>query len=244
MIKPNPHVLVTRPDPKGRELVSLLQQQGIKARFEPLFAYKPTPLTTSFPQADIAIFVSQAAVELANAQVPISRWQVTLFIAVGKATQETLKRLGVSAVTPLQQNSEGVLALDELAHVDTKDIIIVRGENGRELMFDELTKRGAQVKYLQSYLRLWRTFQPQIAQQWHDEGINFIICSSVAILEKMAKLLVTTDNYWQRSCTWVVASSRIYAKAKQLELTHIILAKGASNQELLEACQNGSNYDR
>ncbi|QOL26302.1 uroporphyrinogen-III synthase [Thalassotalea sp. LPB0316] len=244
MTKHKPHVLVTRPEPKGRELTALFIKHGYKARFEPLFDYQAHALATEKPQADIAIFISQAAVEFAQQQSAINRWQVTTFIAVGQATQLALEKLGISAISPDQQNSEGMLALPALSQVDNKSIIIIRGDEGRELLFEQLVARGAKVTYLQSYQRLWRTFPSQMAQQWHQEGINFIICTSVAMLEKMAKLLVTTDNYWQRSCIWVVASARIYAKAKQLELTHIILAKGASNQDLLTACQNGSNYDR
>lgn len=244
MTKRNANILVTRPLPKGRELVSLLEDQGMQACEAPLFAYQAYPLASTTPSADIFIFVSVAAVEYAHTQQPIDSWQASQFIGVGRATKLALAKLGISAISPTEQNSEGVLSLNALNQVQDKRIVIVRGDKGRELMFDTLTNRGANVSYLQSYQRLWRTFSQPITNQWRQDGINFIICTSVAMLEKMANLLVTSDNYWQKSCTWVVASSRIYEKAKQLELTHIILANGASNQELVLACQNGSNYDR
>ena len=244
MTKVNANILVTRPLPKGRELARLLESQGMQACEAPLFSYQAYPLTTAKPSADIFIFVSVAAVECAHAQQPIDSWQASQFIAVGQATKLALASIGIEAISPTEQNSEGVLSLHALSQAQDKRIIIVRGDTGRELMFDTLVERGANVSYLQSYQRLWRTFSQAITNQWRQDGINFIICTSVAMLEKMANLLVTSDNYWQRSCTWVVASSRIYEKAKQLELTHIVLANGASNQELMLACQNGSNYDR
>lgn len=241
MTKTKAHVLVTRPDPQGRVLTNQLLEQAFDATFAPLFSYQSTSLDNQTPCADIFIFVSRAAVEFAHEQIPLSCWNGKLFIGVGKATAQCIEACGVKAISPELQNSEGILSLPQLTQVAEQKIVIVRGDEGRELLYQALSARQANVSYLQSYSRLWQTFPKQIANQWQAQGINFIICTSVAMLEKMAKLLISTDNYWQESCTWVVASPRIYQKAKQLALKNIVLANGASNHDLLSACQNGSN---
>ena len=55
------------------------------------------------------------------------------------------------AIAPLQENSEGLLALMPLQNVAGKRIAIIRGDSGRDLLRDALIQRGAEVKYLEVY---------------------------------------------------------------------------------------------
>ncbi|MGJ8691775.1 MAG: uroporphyrinogen-III synthase [Thalassotalea sp.] len=235
------NVLVTRPEPNGSALVELLNQQQINAQPCALFSYQKNSSTSlcksllTDNSQSILIFVSVAAVEFAAQIVAVNTWQYRLVIAVGKATQQALKNIGVVALSPTRQDSEGVLALPELADVRQQPVVLIRGDDGRELLFNALKAKGAIVRYGQSYQRKWRQPTPNEIDYWRESAINCIVITSVSLLENMVNLLVRPENYWQKSCCWVVASARIANRAKQLELSHVLTAQGADNQRLLTA---------
>ena len=77
--------------------------------------------------------------------------------APGPGTAEELSRLGVARVEMPESSfdSEGLLALPSLlaAAVKGKRIVIFRGNDGRELLREELVKRGATVDAITAYHR-------------------------------------------------------------------------------------------
>lgn len=145
------NILISRPEPAGRELQQHLESQGIASHCQPFFDYQAKDtleqLTNLQHQlaAPIIIFVSVASVEFAEKLMPIAQWPVSDVIAVGSATQQKLKTVNVSASIPEQHDSEGLLALPRLNNINTKDVIIIRGDGGRELIAETLTARGANV---------------------------------------------------------------------------------------------------
>ena len=109
------------------------------------------------------IFVSPSAVEMTfkdNIKLPVS---VKVF-APGLGTAEELNLYGVNNVRiPLKSfDSEGLLELSELQSefVNGKRILIFRGNGGRELLFDELGRRGAKVEISTAYRRSIPTTPP------------------------------------------------------------------------------------
>ena len=83
---------------------------------------------------------------LDTARVPETR---AAFAAVGESTAAALSQAGAAAVLwPVDgASSEALLALPELDEtaVVGATILIVRGEGGRQLLGDTLSKRGARV---------------------------------------------------------------------------------------------------
>jgi uroporphyrinogen-III synthase len=61
------------------------------------------------------------------------------------------------------------------------------------------------------------------------------VVTSNALLEHLAKLIKNSDSYWQKNCLWIVASQRIANNAKQLDLSHVINANGASDEAIITA---------
>lgn len=235
------NVLITRPAPKAQALVDKLTQQGIHAIALPLYEYLPSKTPGKCKHLltresnEYLIFVSTAAVEFANNIISSKQWCYQKVFAVGKATQQVLKQLNINAATPEQQNTEGLLALPLLTNVKQKEIIIIRGDEGRELLFEQLTQRNANVYYAQSYQRHWQTLTKSIIENWRQQEINCIVNTSVAMLENMVSLLVKPNNYWQCCCSWLVASERIAQRAKELGLHHVINAGNADNESLFQA---------
>lgn len=245
------NVLVVRPTKKAQALTLLLNNQDIACVNQPLFDYQPLAdqkeskklLTT----ADIIIFVSVAAVEFAHANVVSTHWQYQHIIAVGKATKAALQTLAFKKIQcPSQENSEGMLALSILnTNLSNKSITIVRGNGGREHLAEELTKRGATVRYLESYQRVWRTFPKDINKQWYQQQINCIVVTSNALLDKLVQLTQASNidvendinKHWRNDCIWLAASKRIADHAKQLGLANVIQSDGANEQAISTTLQ-------
>jgi len=254
-------VLITRPEAKAQQLASLLNEQGITNTYQALFDYQPYASTqeinTALTSADILIFVSVAAVEFAHATSALHFHSIEnnsledkssqMIFAVGNATKQALTAIGVTQVLsppPQQEHSEGLLKLAELANVNDKKVVIFRGNGGREHIANCLTQRGANVSYLESYQRVWRTLPKNIAIKWQAQQINCIVVTSNDILLAIIKYLTSatddTDNYWKTQCLWVVVSERIEQNAKALGLTHVINTQSASSQILCDALQEFS----
>ncbi|NQZ81166.1 MAG: uroporphyrinogen-III synthase [Colwellia sp.] len=240
----NLKVLITRPEKSGRVLAESLSSIGISSICQPMFDFQKSnnfqhiqSLLESLKQP-ILIFVSTAAAEFANQISPLAQWPQTKIIAVGEATTKILYNFGLQASYPQQQDSEGILSLPELRKVTNQDIVIVRGDGGRELLAETLQQRGAHIHYIESYQRIWRTLDKKISQQWRVQQINCIVITSNALLESVVHLLDKSDNYWQSSCLWIVASKRIADHAKKLKLQNVVNANGANEQAITAALVN------
>jgi len=238
-------VLITRPQEKGRVLAEKLTGLGIFALPQPLFSYRSLADQSTIKLAlanspnPMLIFVSVAAVNFAHASWPLQHWPYQNVIAVGTATQQALQQHGLDKVVcPQQHNSEGVLALPELSEVDGKEILIIRGNGGRELMADTLRQRGAKVNYLESYQRIWLSLPKDIPQQWRARQVNCIVITSNALLKRITELLTPLDDFWQKSCLYVVASARIAEQAKALGLHRVINAGGADDKTIADTLLN------
>lgn len=232
-------VLITRPEHEGRVLAEQLTTLGIKTYCQPLFDYHSnqcqkelTKILTS-TQQPIIIFISVAAVRFANKIQPISTWQHDKILAVGAKTAQALHEVGIIAITPEKHDSEGLLELPHLQSINKRDIIIVRGNGGREYLAHSLFSQGAKVNYFEAYQRVWRQLDPTIVQHWHKNNINCIIITSNALLKSIVQLVSMSDKCWQNRYIWVVASERIAQKAKEYGLDQVINAYGANNSAII-----------
>lgn len=238
------NILITRPESTGRELQQHLKSAGFVSYCQPCFDYQTNDnlaqLMTLQQQITmpIIIFVSVAAVEFANKLIPITLWSQQEIIAVGNATQQALTAIGVNAIMPEKHNSEGLLALSVLNDVKAKDILIIRGDGGRELIAQELSQRGASVHYVESYQRVWRSFSANITHTWKHQQINCLLVTSNALLEFIVNLINNSDTYWKETCIWLVVSNRIELNAKSLGLKRVINTNGANNHAITTALQS------
>lgn len=73
--------------------------------------------------------------------------------AVGPSSAQALLPLGMDIKLPEGNHTEGLLKLTGLQNMADKKVLILRGVGGRELLAQELTRRGAQVEYAELYER-------------------------------------------------------------------------------------------
>lgn len=245
--------VITRPQTQGLQLQQALQAVGIASICQPLFQYQQATSQQQIAQQlqgfapDIVIFISAAAVEFADQAWRLNHWLTSdiEIIAVGSATKTALAKRDISAICPDSHDSEGILALAQLKQLDeNKNILIVRGDGGRELLASELSKRGATVQYLESYQRAWLNVSTRDISRWQQENISGIIITSNALLQRVVELVNINDKFWQNTCLWLVASERIKQTATQLGLHKVINTHGASDQAIIKTLQTmGSDND-
>lgn len=245
-------ILVTRPKGKERSLVAALAQAGHQVHYQPIVQMCPGPdlalpvAALKAAEVDLLIFVSTFAVDyfiqaLGEPQL-LQQADIALF-AVGKATAKRLEQWAAMPVlSPTLETSEGLLALPKLSPsaVAGKKIAIARGVDGRELLFEQLKSRQAEVTYWQLYQRLVVAGQDE---NWYDlwkgKQIECIIVTSVAILAAIFAQLPAQAKPWLISRRYVVASARIADSAQHLgiPLANITDAQGATDEAIIAAVQ-------
>jgi uroporphyrinogen-III synthase len=193
-------------------------------------------------ELDIAIFISANAVEkalptlLAQRSLPV---QLQL-VAVGKRTAKTLKAWGLTALCPAPPfNSEAVMAMPQMqpAAVQGKQIVIFRGEGGRELLAETLRQRGATVNYVNVYRRV----QPPTPAWITDTQIDVLTVTSVEGLQNLFAML--DGQVWLRHTPLVVMSERIRSEAQELGIpAPIFVAPTASDEGLLSAVRQAASW--
>ncbi|MCL1075973.1 uroporphyrinogen-III synthase [Shewanella dokdonensis] len=236
-------VLLTRPQGRNQSMEDALHQQGIAFMTTPLLAVEPLNDQQGLAQlhdADIVIFISTNAVEFAN-QLVGNHWPADKhYLAVGEATCQAVKDLGIevqSAPTESQQ-TEGLLTLALLQpdQVTQRHILIIRGQGGREDLGDVLRQRGAQLDYWEVYRRVCPAYNAQqLLQSWQAFGIDTILITSGDILKNLLKLLPKEYFPWLRACHIIVPSTRVERQALAAGLSHVTNACAANSQAMLNA---------
>jgi uroporphyrinogen-III synthase len=157
-------VLVTRPAHQAEPLVLLIEAAGGEAvRLPTIEIVAPTNSAAlhatldRLPEFAVAIFISRNAVRLALPRLRARGIPPGLRLAaIGQGTLRALTEAGFEpALAPAERfDSEALLELLPPAAVAGKDILIVRGEGGREQLGASLTARGARVAYAECYRRV------------------------------------------------------------------------------------------
>ncbi|WP_113907519.1 uroporphyrinogen-III C-methyltransferase [Aliidiomarina celeris] len=135
------------------------------------------------------------------------------YFTVGPGTAEPLRRASQAPVTwPTQaHNSETLLKLAELQHVEGQHWLIITGENGRSLLRNTLSDRGAKVTVAEVYTRVpTETNLNQSLPNWLT-SVNKIVVTSKEQAELFCQQLRAQEeaSTWARTCHWCVPSERV-----------------------------------
>lgn len=241
-------VLVTRPSPAGEALVQLLQEQQIPAIHTPLITFAMGRELEQLPQklnalqaGDLVFAVSQTAVQFAQQAITKQHqhWPIHLnYFAIGRATAQCLENVTKCQVAyPKDREiSEHLLELDQLRHIHGKNVLILRGNTGRELLAEQLTQRGAHVKFCECYQRQYIDYLPdELFTHWQRENIHTMVITSAEMLQRIFMLAKPVHQSWLLSRRLIVVSKRIAELAQQLGWTKIRIANNADNISLLSA---------
>lgn len=241
-------ILVTRPEHQANELVTAIGDAGGEAIRFPVIEIIGRSKETiaqdlaSQPTPDVCIFVSPNAVNHGLATVRGGLSASTAIAAVGPSTTAAIEAsgTGVSISSDVGFDSEHLLAHPALNDVQGKNILIVRGERGRELLAETLTRRGANVSYLSVYRRELRQASTAeldaLETTWRDKGIDCVTIMSVETLENLLQQLSPASLEQLRKTRLVAPGARVIQTAMELVPgIPVISASGPQTADMLNA---------
>jgi uroporphyrinogen-III synthase len=237
------HVLVTRPLEASRQLAGELGARGMFAVVMPMYtfaAHQPAVDMTAVwatPQTrKLAVFTSPRAVQFGLAHIPQEQLDGLELAVVGSATRAKLEASGYSVhlQAPTGFTSEDLLQVPELAEAPGKAVIFC-APGGRDALQKGLTELGWDVVNAMVYERV--ALQPETEQVEALAGAESLLSvwTSISALELAREQLPAP--VWSKilNSPALVISSRIRQYLEQLGATHVELAIGPGNADLLQS---------
>ncbi len=218
-------VLVTRPEPQSDTLCSAIEGAGgIAVRFPVMRITATDPGAVSkalgqLPEPDIVLFVSGNAAR--HAPQPLFDSDARIG-AIGPTTASALEARGLAVdfLPDTAFDSEHLLMHPELQDVAGRQVLIVRGNEGRALLGSALAERGAAVNYVEVYRRepiqLEGREADALVDTWRDDGIDCVSVMSVATLEYLLDGLPAELREQLRQTPLVAPGDRVIQKASDL----------------------------
>lgn len=236
-------VLVTRPVHQCGGLCSLIEQSGGKPLRFPVLEIKPAldpapmrDVLSRLKSFHIAIFVSANAVppvfEALDGSFPEDVWVA----AVGGSTGRVLEAHGRSPdlLPERNYNSEGLLALDAMNDVDGEDVVIFRGEEGRELLARTLAERGACVEQVAVYRRACPDADAQVLDTYRPD-LDIVTVTSNESLDNLLGLAGEERREWLQSLPLVVLSERMAEHARSSGFASVHVTPGVGDAAIVKA---------
>ncbi|OOF38350.1 uroporphyrinogen-III synthase [Rodentibacter mrazii] len=239
-------ILVTRPDERGKQLTDLLNQAGRVALHLPLFTFESGKELESLPgklnrlkSGSYVFLVSKSAVDFSVKTLKEIgfHWREDLqYFTVG---QRTAQHFSCQSERPIhypieQENSEALLALPQMQQLNGKQVLILRGNSGREYFIEQAEKRGATVEIVECYRREPIIYNSDEQSSIKRSGVDTLVVTSLEILHALIEFLPENEQDWLKNCKLVTVSSRIADVAKSQGWQTVILSPKADNQSLLK----------
>jgi uroporphyrinogen-III synthase len=249
------HILVTRPIHQAENLCQLIEQQGgIAVRFPTLEVVGmnpkpdnqpdyPTIATNPLPKLSNRywlVFISANAVNFALKANggKIAQLKTTQIAAIGQATAKALQKAGlqVNLLPKAGFDSDALLAMPEMQQIKGQDILIVRGQGGREELANVLRSRGANVDYWEVYQRIMPDADnAEVLSLLEQNKLNVIVITSCGALQNLLTMLGTACTKHLTTVSLVVISDRIKRFAVELGFTRIAVTEYPSDLAILDA---------
>jgi len=160
-------------------------------------------------------------------------------LAVGDATANALKQanIGLKVDTPAQHTSEGILAMHQLNEANCKQVVIIKGEGGREMLSRQLQARGIKVNQFCVYKRI-QLASPIYTKFWQIDDVSGIIATS----ESMAKQLISHHSKPLFTLPWLTVSERIATTLRSWGIEQVAVCQRATDQALIAWVQENWEY--
>jgi len=236
-------VLVTRPASQAVDWVARLRESGIDAAALPLICIAPAAdgakvleAWAQLPALRLVVFVSPNAVEQFMAARPAgSAWPPGVRAgSTGPGTTQALRRAGVPgaqivepAADAAQFDSEALWLQLQRDDWQFAQVLIVRGDGGREWLAERLRACGAQVALVAAYRRsaprLDATGQTLLQAALDAPQSHLWLFSSSEAIDNLAQIAGSAIDW--RPLLALATHPRIAARAQQLGLRTVSLAR-------------------
>lgn len=235
-------ILITRPHGREKHLRQLIEKAGGKVIHYPVINIQPPPeldiqqllhLREQLHSFTMAIFISPTAVEQSQIYFPAIPEHFTI-ISIGSKTTEALAQQNIQVDIEASAHDTESLLQDpafQMPNIEGQRILIFRGSGGRALLGDSLIRRGAQVRYVETYHRELPPHPPLTEQQ--IATIDAITISSNEGLDNLVTLM--EDPSLLIDTPLVVPSPRAQTLARQHGFKKIITAQNATDEAAISA---------
>lgn len=235
-------ILITRPDGREGNLRRLIEEAGGKVIHYPVINIQPPPeldiqqlvlLREQLHGFTMAIFISPTAVEQSRIYFPALPEHFTI-VSIGNKTTEALEHQNIHVdVEAPDKNTESLLQhpLFQMPKIDGRRILIFRGSGGRALLGDSLIRRGAQVRYVETYQRELPPHPPLDERKVGE--LDAITISSNEGLDNLITLM--EDPSLLIDIPLIVPSPRAHTLARQHGFKTIITAENATDEAAITA---------
>ncbi|NOQ88581.1 MAG: hypothetical protein GQ550_06615 [Gammaproteobacteria bacterium] len=241
----NKTILITRPDGREKQLRQLIEQAGGNVIHYPVIHIQPPQeldiqqlrhIRDQLHSFTMAIFISPTAVEQSRIYFPALPEHFTI-VSIGNKTTQALQKQHLHVdIEASETNSESLLKDPrfQMPEMEGHRILIFRGQGGRALLGDSLVKRGAQIRYVETYQREIPPHPPLTEQQ--ISSLSAITISSNEGLDNLITLM--EDPSLLMDIPLVVPSPRAQLLAKQHGFRSIYLAQDATDEAMIYALLN------
>lgn len=246
-------IVVTRPLEQASHLCRAIEAQGGATMCFPVLAVGPAldqsafgPVAERLDQFDLAFFVSPNAVRYALDGLLAERnWPPRLRVAtVGKGSERALVARGFNdVIAPVGGfDSEAVLALPEFSAeaVRGRNVLVLRGDGGRDLLGATLVERGARVEYLACYRRYCPALDPAVLLDPVRAGtVDALVLTSSEGVRNLARIVGVEGVSLLAAVPVFASHPRIAAQCRELGLGAVIETE-AGDEGLL--CALGQHF--
>lgn len=191
-------LLNTRPEHQAVALADLVKQAGGEAFACPTIAIESMPIVHNgddLAEFDKVLFISANAVKEVVSRLGSdvrSAFSPTVKLyAIGQATLKA----GAACGLPMQTaeggfyDSESLLERDDLQQLQGQRILIVKGENGRDLLENRFMQRGAQVESWTLYRRVPCPLCKEVWSQFKCASNPVVLATSLTSLAYLLEAL-------------------------------------------------------
>jgi uroporphyrinogen-III synthase len=228
-------ILIARPAEQAQGLARDIAAQGGAAIILPVIDIlgpaDPQDLARRLDHLDAydsVVFVSPTAVERG---VPLlaarqADWATRRRVAaVGQGTRRALGTLGIADVLAPAHGAGAAALLDLPAFLAPapRQVLIVRGEGGREELAEALRARGIAVDYAECYRRAPARLDPApLLARWRAGEVAAVIVTSVEILDRLGNLLGAAGADLLRATPLFTHHPRIAEAARARGIARVI----------------------
>ncbi|HWS79334.1 MAG TPA: uroporphyrinogen-III synthase [Thermomonas sp.] len=238
-------VLSLRPRGQHAGLRAAATRRGARTLALSPFAIEPRadPTTrTALAQAlraDVVLYTSPNAVAAAAAMQSLALRRGQVALAVGSGTRRALQRLGIDAVAPSRMDSEGLLAMPQLAAIAQRSVGLVTGRGGRNLLAPALLVRGAEVTRVDVYARVPSPVSAATLEKLRvalagPDPVLLVLSSGEALQQTLARLPQGVRKPFTRIAV-AAASARLAEAAREAGFRRVAVATDARPGPLLQA---------
>ena len=238
-------VLITRPVGREENLRRTIENAGGTVIHYPVINIQPPPeldiqqllqLREQLHSFTMAIFISPTAVEQSRIYFPALPEHFTI-VSIGNKTTEALEQQNIHVdIEAPDKNTESLLndPIFQMPKINGRRILIFRGSGGRALLGDSLIRRGAQIRYVETYHRELPP-HPPLDEHMVSE-LDAITISSNEGLDNLITLM--EDPSLLIDIPLVVPSPRAHTLARQHGFKTIITADNATDEAIISALKD------